>query len=203
MPGLAEKISLFKQSINKMANIQLEQLDEEISSYKSMALSDIEQSALSDSYKFIQKEMSAIESQAAIALSRSTMELKRELLKKREFYTQAIFGEVLKIITLFTESAEYPEFLKNKAARFLRDYPYSGSCLFLREADMKYKPEIQKVIPPDLSCEILASSDIILGGVIYENRQRGYFGDESLDEAINQQRKWFRENSGFSIELKV
>ena len=49
-------------------------------------------------------------------------------------------------------------------------------------------------------CTVAEDRDIVIGGFVLVHRGQGIYLDETLDSALEEQKTWFYQNSGLSID---
>ena len=73
-----------------------------------------------------------------------------------------------------------------------------GARLLVRQEDMRLEPELKKLCG---AVELAADDTIRLGGARLVNEAKNYIADETLDNALEEQKEWFAANSGFIVTL--
>lgn len=192
-----KKLEAFQRSIEKQAQAKIHGMEEEIEAYRKEQMNIAEDEVLNDAYKIIQKEVSKSAMVASLESAKKTAEYRKELLQKRNEYTDNFFAEAQKRILDFCTSADYEKFLLKNAEKLAVLAPYDDSEIQVRSADMKFSEQITKAF--GRQCTITENVSLTLGGLKLVNKSRGIIVDESLDCALNEQKEWFRNNSGFLV----
>ena len=198
MPNTDEKVSKFLLAINQYAEVQRQQILDEVQQYIDQELKKAESEVLNDVYHLIQKETADMRNQIRMQLSRKEMDAKKLLLSHRSKLAAKVFEQAEEKIRAFTDSPEYEPFLNQAASRLASVLNAGDAVLYLRDADLaKYGDTILKSFGSH--AELKPSGDIRLGGVMGESSKLGLFADETLDSKLDAQREWFMEHSGLIV----
>lgn len=199
---IQEKLKQFEDEIRAKVQAEQNKAMQEVNSFKQAEMEKYTDTALADAYEIIQKEVSQQQAVLNKASSEKTVELKKELFHRREEYTNQIFDEVRKKIEDFTASKEYLHFLEKTASELGENTPsMKENVLLVKESDLLMQEEIKKAFKKP--CTIQQDEQITLGGLILENSKIGYVEDRSLDNALEEQRKWFCDHSGMTVDFGV
>lgn len=191
-----EKLSKFNQAINHYAEEQRKKIEEEVSSYKQHELEDAEVEVLSEAYRLIQDEMAEMRDGIVREMAHREMDVRRELLEKRQKITDEVFEKASARLKEFTVGPEYPKTLQHYAENLSSAFNGQDTTLFVKEADLQYCELIKAAFG---SCEVRADSEILIGGIRAFNPTAGIMADETLDSMLEEQREWFEENSGMAV----
>ena len=199
MRSNSEKLRLFRESIERRAQEETEELDRQIEAYRSRELERVEDSALSDAYHTIQRQVGALSSETATAVSHRRNELRRELFALREQYQEEVFAEAARRLLQFAGSAAYGPFLRQKVELLAQRFPLPGSVLLVREADLSRAAELAEIYQN--GCRVAADPSILLGGVRLQNLEHGVIEDETLDTLLEDQKPYFHKHTEFHIDM--
>lgn len=186
----------FKDEIKRVSHIEIDQVDQEIADIREKALQSLESDAQREAGIALEQELKELQSEHAIRLSKVHEETNRKLMAKRSELCDKVFHEATEKIKSFTQSKEYLEMLKKKAAA-LSATPYENVTFYVREADKAYLKDIEHAYGK--SCNISVDDDIIVGGLRMECLASGIVVDETFDTAIHDEKDWFYTNSGLFI----
>lgn len=198
MPNKEERVSNFLQAINKYAEEQRSKIKTEIAEIKKRELEKAEAEILNDTYKLIQDEMAQIRRTISSELSKKEIEGRKALFEKRANITNSVFSEATERLLKFTKTDDYVNMLKKYAKKLSSVLTSPGTILYVKKDDLIYSEQIRKEFGEE-SCTVQASDDIIIGGIRGYNVSMGLIADESLDSKLEEERKWFTENSGLSL----
>ncbi len=70
--------------------------------------------------------------------------------------------------------------------------------LFLRKEDLVFSDDLKAIFKN--SCVVTESDDIVYGGLRAADRKTHCLADDTLDTKLKEQKEWFLEHSGLSIE---
>lgn len=197
MPNSQGQNSNFLQAINKYAEEQRKQIQNEAEEFKRQEIKKAEDEILNDAYNLIQKELAEMRSSIASELSKEEMESRRKLLQKRKQITDEIFTRAKNKLIEFTKTDKYKELLIKYTKEISNVLTDNGTVLCVRKEDLYLSDEIKKSFSNE--CLVKPSEDIIIGGIYGYNAQMGIVVDQTLDSKLDEQRSWFSENSGLKL----
>ena len=193
-----EKLELFEQAILKKAEAEKQAILNESEKTKKAELDQEENKLLEELYYHIQSEVSQIKTAGIKEISRENSELKKQLFQQRQQYITDILARARAELVSFAKSEAYGEYLLKKAESLAQTHRMDGSVIKLRTQDLSYSDRIREIYGP---CEVKADdATIAIGGMILENRAKGILVDYSLDTALEEQKNWIYNYSGFHIE---
>lgn len=195
-----EKIKLeeyFKEEINRVSNIEVTQIEEEIAKIKEKSIEMLDAEAKKEAEILREQEQKELMSDHAIALSKTHEETNRKLMAKRKELNAAIFTEARIVLEAFANSQGYKDYLMKKASELSTyTFPYVVFCI--RKKDEIYANDLKKVYGKECECRI--DETITLGGFRAECEETGVDIDETFDSSIEEQKDWFYTNSGLFIK---
>lgn len=197
----ADKLAVLRQLMLEKAQAEKQAIQLELEHKRAAQLEKVKDQALQDAYQVIQSQRGNINVQAVSALSQKSGELRKQLIRQRDNYAQAVFDEVKSRLEAFSAGKEYGKYLENSlqnaAASGLFDKD-EETLIRVSARDLQRKEEIQKAF--GFPCCVKADETIELGGFIAESREKGIALDRTLDQKLEQQKEWFYGNSGFLVE---
>lgn len=191
-----EKLLELNNSIQRELKQQIEQIDRDIAQYREDRMQVVEDEIVSDCYRYIQKSTAKIKLEYTTERSHTVAELRRGLLLKRDEYVELIFSEVKEQLLRFTESEEYPAFLRRKFAEIAESYRLRKPVVSVREQDLKYAGIFKEVLA---DAQVKASPAILIGGFTAEKSGQAFILNETLDNTLLEQREWFYSHCGLRI----
>ena len=192
MPVQIDGRAKFLEAISNIAEHRKQEIIEEVAQKKKDSLEREELKILKESYEFIQTEIQRNRNEIISEYSRKEIEEIDALIQKRNSMEESVFKAVTDKIAEFTESSCYEDFLM-ESARQMSELLGEGSKLMIRPCDTKLSPLIRNAFGKD--CTVEADEAIVLGGMIGEDAALGLAANDSLDDRLEAQREWFRENS--------
>ena len=145
MSDLEKKIMVFSKQILNEAESRKNKTAEKINAKKASAIEKKEIELLSDAYEDIQKAVAKYSKQSNEHILKIELELKKEVIKKREDIINEVFNKAKTRLEEFTVSADYKEWLINKAKEAASEIG-SGEIRIMPR-DMKFKDDIEKELP--------------------------------------------------------
>lgn len=189
--------STFLEAINKYAEQQKNQIQNEIEELKREELKKAENEVLNDAYKLIQRELTNMRKSIKSDLSKKEMDSKRQLLKQRELIFKEVFYKAEAKLIDYTKGNRYPKLLIEYAKNISSVMKSGRSILYVKPGDIRYKDIIKSAFAKE--CDVLVDDHIDIGGIRAVNEEMGLVADETLDAKLYHQRDWFEQNSGLSI----
>ncbi|MEG0695476.1 MAG: V-type ATP synthase subunit E [Erysipelotrichaceae bacterium] len=190
---------VFDQEINNVSGKEEEAILKEVEDIKKNALNEIQDEAKANAEMMMEQELSEIRSDSAIAMSRISSTNNKKIIAKREEYADKIFSEAKNRLMAFVKSKEYKNYIQKKISEVQANMNCEHCCIYVSEDDLALKQEFEVLLK--LDCTLKASKDIHIGGFRLENREKGIVMDETLDNALDNQRTWFYDHSQMSVDL--
>lgn len=184
-----KKFSKFVAAITKEAIENREKLQSEVKIYKETALKKAKAAVADDYNARILKHTAVVKEDCGREFSKNIFEIKKGLFTEREQIKEKVFEKVRKKLHDFNKSDEYKVFLEN-SIKALTDYITSDSVIYSRTEDVE-------TLKNFVSCEVSVDDEIKLGGVKLKTQNTVF--DDTLDTRLQNQNKWFEENSNLHI----
>ncbi len=192
------KIDVLINNISESARLQRQDIISQAEQRLSEALSRANEQYSFEISEAKKREISDINTKSGISISTAESTARAGLFKRREEIRVEIFKEAEKCIADFTKTSAYKDLLISSAKKIAQKM--NGQCaeLIIREADKKYAADICAYLGNSITLHI--DNHIKLGGIIVKSSDRQMMIDDTLDERLNSQQKWFMENSGLIVE---
>ncbi len=198
---LGEKVKLeeyMKQEIQRVSNIQIDELDQEIEQIRQEMTASLEEAAQAEAGLQIDIELRELQSDYAIKVSRLHEETSRKLMQKRAELNEAIFDETKEKLLAFCNSKDYETMLNERISSLAKEEIYQNVCIRVAKKDEAYLDMLCKIYGN--GCTGCVDESIEIGGFLFECLDDGIVIDETLDNALEEQKQWFFENSGLFIK---
>ena len=197
--GKEEKSSKFLNAIERYAKEQLRALESKFKDIRDEAFKIAEVKALKKAYDFIREEMVKMHKTIDGEVSRVELQNKRIILKEREDIKNEVFLQTEKALLEVTKDESiYLKILKKSTQEILNVLDFPGIVFYVKQEDIKYTDYI-KEISGKVSLCVKPTNNILIGGIIAENKKRGIVINETLDEKLKLQNLWFMLNSGLKV----
>lgn len=186
----------FKNEIERVSQSEIKKIQTEIQNIENRNIRELEETARNNAEIIVNQEVSSMDSEHAISLSRIADDNQRKLMKKRQELINNLFLEIRDKLVEYTKTEEYKEKMKERI-RLLSTQYHSEGILKLAPKDMKLADELssgfsgQTVVRPDESIEI--------GGFILEYHQDRIIINETYDARLKEEREMFYANSELII----
>ena len=187
-----------EEEIQRVSNIQIEELDHEIETIRKETIANLEEDAQNEAGLLRESELREMQSDFAIKVSRLREEQSRKLMQKRKELNEEIFAEVKKQLLAFCESKDYETMLVEKLTTFAKEYPNRQVDIHYATKDEAYRNTMMKAYGE--GCHLVCDDQIMIGGFLLTYKEDGIVIDETFDTALEDQREWFFANSGLFIK---
>lgn len=101
-------------------------------------------------------------------------------------------------INEYTKTDSYREKLVSSAKEIAEAFDGGDVELFLRKEDLVFSDDLKAIFKN--GCVVTESDDIVYGGLRAADRKTHCLADDTLDTKLKEQKEWFLEHSGLSIE---
>lgn len=198
MASMQERAKQIEADIMEQANEEKEKYLQEAKEFKRSELEKAEDEVLSESYEKIQDAVSEIRRQTSHTIAKRDYEAKRELFVKRQQLSQQVFDTVKEKLLSYTKTSDYENKLMETAQKLGKEYPLSGSELRFAAGDKERMEKAAKAYGHP--CTTAIDTNIAIGGMVLVNLEKGIYVDQTLDTTLEEQKDWFYQNSGLSID---
>lgn len=188
------KSSNFLNAIDKYAKRQKSKITDEIKKIEQREIEKAEAEIMEDVNSMIQKELVAMKNKIVVEVSHKELAERKKVSQRRREMMKEMFAQCRKNLVDFTCSEKYVQTLKDYALQISQVLSEFDTKLFVKESDLKYADSIKDAFGK--KCEILASNDILIGGIKGCSISRGLIADETLDAKLKAQEDWAAENFG-------
>lgn len=186
------------ENMNKSAKHLAEQTLNGAQKRLSDALEKAEKRLKIETENLKRQRISEINAASGVKISAAENEARAGLFKRREEVRLEVFEEARKRIGEFTQTEKYKDLLIASAKRIREQMEGQCAELIIREADKKYAAEICSYLGNSITLHI--DNSIELGGITVKSKNGEMMIDDTLDERLSAEQKWFMENSGLIIE---
>ena len=179
----SKKTEAFLTAIKTLADEECKSIDEETDRLRVERLRALQKEA-EDRYKsYTEYETARIKADCNSAVS--------ELCKK-------VFDAAGEKINEYTKTDSYREKLVSSAKEIAEAFDGGDVELFLRKEDLVFSDDLKAIFKN--GCVVTESDDIVYGGLRAADRKTHCLADDTLDTKLKEQKEWFLEHSGLSIE---
>ncbi len=190
----------FTKELTRRADEDRRRIEEEMENYRSTRLRQAREKVEEEAelYKRKKIEKGTLESEAEI--SNLHLQERKKLVMRRSEITDEVISLSEKILVDFTQSPEYEDYLLRCAKKVSENLKSNKIVLYIAPKDEKFIPLIKESVGK--YCRVEFDTDIKLGGI------RGYDAilyklvDETLDEKLVEQRRYFAQKSGLTISIR-
>lgn len=179
----------------------------EVNEKKKNILAESERKINEESRTYVDEELKKLRRSNTREVSMKTMELRSEILKRREGILDGVMDDVVKKLREFAENEElYGDYLENMCVNVVSSISTSCTIYLSSEDIKKYRYRILKRLdeeiaersPDDSYTEksapvfsMLPDETIQIGGAKFNSSEGGIFINETLDANLERQREQF------------
>ena len=200
MPDIVNKTDNFLKAIEKYAAEQRSKIESEAEEFKTKELNKAEEDGLKEAYVLLQKKMLSINTGIARELSKAENASRKSTFAKRQEIEDKVFERAKGKLLEYAGTDKYIQKLLESAKTVSEKLTADDVILYVCEKDLKLKDKIISAF--GRNCTVQSSSEIQIGGIMGVSRTVGLLADETLDTKLQNQREWFCENSGLTINKK-
>ena len=178
-----QRLDRFKQSVLKELEIQQEQMTARMEEERKAAFIKAEDEVLAQCYTYIKGETARLQTEAHRKISEQTLEMKKNVLRRRTALCDELFLELKGKIIQFLQTEAYGKYLSNCLNEIRKEVPDDGQLeISIGEEDAKR-----------LSLEgmIVINKQFPLGGFTLTAKETGKYFDARLDTKLLQLRQEF------------
>ena len=197
MPDIVSKTDNFLKAIEKYAAEQRSKIESEAEEFKTKELNKAEEDGLKEAYVLLQKKMLSINTSIARELSKAENASRKSTFAKRQEIEDKVFERAKEKLLEYAGTDKYIQKLLESTKTVSEKLTADDVTLYVCERDLKLKNKIISAF--GRKCDVQASNEIQIGGIMGISRKVGLLADETLDTKLQNQREWFCENSGLTI----
>lgn len=192
------KINSFINSIKDTAAEKRAAISAETKEMLNSERAEMEAQAKKSADDYIKAKTASIKLEAGRRISESAAECRKKVFSRRNEIADKTLSSVAEKLRAFTQSDEYKSFLFESAENILKIFGGGSITLLVRPEDMKYESELEATLDVSVS----EDASIKIGGVKGINSIVTLLIDDTLDSRLEQQKRWFEENSGLYISMR-
>lgn len=194
-----ERIAKFLDAIEKDAQERRRQIEAQVDKANAEALERAKAAAQAQAQQLIRKELYKRRVAVNQKFAKEAASLRAALAGRRTEIADKVFQDAGQSLCAFTEKPEYNAFLSESAARCAALLPQGeAAVLLVREADLTLADALRAAF--GRPCEVRADDSIRIGGLKASCEAKGLVADDTLDNRLQNQRGWFLEHAGLTLE---
>jgi V/A-type H+-transporting ATPase subunit E len=191
------KLAKFQAAVFAEIDAKAAQIEHEAEEFKEQELEKTKDEQLTKSFYLIQEKSEEIKKDFKHEVAKFSLEQKHAVLLKRNEITENIFANVKQQVVDYTNTLEYKDYLLSSVSHFAKNASYDNLEIMVTSKDLAFANEIIKAYGKD--CNVKESNTIELGGFIACNTDQGIYFDETLEQKLAEQKKYFIEHSQLDI----
>lgn len=193
MAKIQELFDYMKSEIEHASNEEIMNINNQIEKLEKEIDADAYHQAQKDFEIFQKENAKALNKDLAKKVSDDHIEKNKQLATLRESYVDTLFDTVKDQLLEFTATKSYKEYIEKKLKTYATDI--NAECtVFIRKEDASLKPLIQKYFK---DASVKENESMHLGGLQITDATK--FIDDSFENQLLTQRKWFTSHSNLTI----
>ena len=195
MAEKTEALTAILEDIQDQAGLVTDQIHSEVQQLQDEEIHFFTESLHKETGHYEEKEISELELLQATKTSQAKLKIKRDLLAQRRAMAAELFDHVADALKAFVASSAYADLLEKKLDKHAKIAGKAGTFI-VREQDEALMREILKRKGFSQPVE---TAYLEFGGWRFMCPSEGFEIDETLDNALRNQKEWFQNNSGFTL----
>lgn len=191
------KTNNFLNAIQKYADQQKQDIQQEIEAFKAEEMKKAEQEGLRAAYDIIHKEMDNNKSFITREFAKKEKESQDELFLERAKMMRTVFDKTTEKLIAYTSTDEYKNNLCVQAQNVAKLFGNKSCIIYINEKDKNFAKQLQDCFSGET--QVKAIPEIKIGGFKVYCEDMNIIADETLDSKLQDQRQWFTENSGLKV----
>lgn len=180
-----EKLDRFINAVNSVTDKQVKEILDEANAEKEAILNAAAEKAEKARQRNLSDNLKMTENKYVRMISRTELELKKEVLLCREELTRGLFEKVIERLREFTSTAEYGTLILERLGQ---EDSLSGAKICLAPSDMHLADSIKKVYA---EAEVVPDDSIKYGGFFILRPDKGTVIDRTFDCLLDEQQSLF------------
>lgn len=187
----------FLKAVQAQAEEQRKIILDNNTAVKNEAINEAENKYEAEAKKYINRQLSIIESEIKSEYAIRDLNSKGELFRTRDRMVNDIFASAKEKLLTFTQSKDYKDFIL-KSAQEIADIFKDNKCiLYLKKDDIEYKSEIEKLFNGNAAVE--TDTIIRIGGIKGYCETLNIYADNTLDSKLDDEKTNFTEKAVLKI----
>lgn len=191
------KTNNFLNAIQKYADKQKQDMQQEIETFKAEEMKKAEDEGLKAAYDIIHKEMDNNKTVITREFAKKEKESQDELFLERAKMMQTVFDKTTEKLIAYTATEEYKNKLTLQAQNIAKLFGNKSCIIYVNEKDKNLANQLQDCFSGET--QVKATPEIKIGGIKVYCEEMNIIADETLDSKLQDQRQWFTENSGLKV----
>ena len=181
--GAEQKLDRFKQSILKELENQEADMNSRMEEERKAAFEKAEDEVLAQCYTYIKGETARLQTEAHRSVSERTLEMKKDVLRKRTALCDGLFEELRQKVAAYVQTDAYVKYLESCLDDVLKSIPGETQIEISLNSEDAKKLSLENMT--------VLEKNFPLGGFELVAKDSGKFFDARLDTKISQLRQDF------------
>ena len=193
-----DKLSVFERAVKQEAEHKIEQLQQEMETYRREQMKLAEEENYARIFEYMQEQVQEMDGERRREVTQHELEARRGLILFRNELAGRVFEETEQRLRAFADSADYADYLMEKLAEAIREFPYPEASVLVRKEDMCLSGRIREAFSGKLEPE--EDPENRIGGFLLWNREHGVLVDETFASRLETEKKEFCGRCGLNIQ---
>ncbi|MBC8584098.1 V-type ATP synthase subunit E [Youxingia wuxianensis] len=197
MDTLENNINLILDEISSLAQEERLAISKQAEDFQEKELSRVKESIEQGAERKIQDDMDEIIESAKKQIAQFDNDQKQKLLNHREELIQRVFATVGKKLSEYTYTDKYEQEILAKVTEAGANHSLENSIFQMTKRDSALYEKIKEAF--GMPCEVKSDVTVEIGGFKLVNLQQGILIDETLDNRLQEQKRWFYQNCDLGV----
>ena len=197
MDTLENNINLILDEISSLAQEERLAISKQAEDFQEKELSRVKESIEQGAERKIQDDMDEIIESAKRQIAQFDNDQKQKLLNHREELIQRVFATVGKKLSEYTYTDKYEQEILAKVTEAGANHSLENSIFQMTKRDSALYEKIKEAF--GMPGEVKSDVTVEIGGFKLVNLQQGILIDETLDNRLQEQKRWFYQNCDLGV----
>jgi|GEM_PF-6218024 ATP synthase (E/31 kDa) subunit. len=189
-----EKIEHFSKTVKHNIDNLVKEIEEEMKDYREKFLDEETKKLDNEINEYYNKNITDIDSNTKIKLSRIKVEKKHEYLKTRDELQNELFVDLEQKLLDFIKSPEYDSLLLRSCERCVNVFSSNSQLIInISENDSDKIQLIEQFLKDKLNFKIETDKNIKFGGLYYYDATNNVVLNDTIDERLSQEKLHFNQ----------
>jgi len=188
-----EKIEFFSKTVKHNVDNLISEIDEEMKDYRKVFFESETKKLDNEINDYYNKNISNIDSDTKVRLSKIKIDKKHEYLKIRDDLQNNLFRDLEKMLLDFIKSPAYDEFLIRSCDRCIEVFQNNRILINISENDKDKIPLIENHLGDKLNYKIEFTDNIKFGGLYFYDTTDNVVLNETIDERLQWEKLHFNQ----------
>lgn len=193
-----ERMQMIGSEILKQAQTNSDEITRKANEEYEQVIAAYKETTLNEMFEYTQSSVLKIRRDTSQQAAQYQVSLREKLLERRNQLTQTSWKNVFSRLKEFQKTPEYSKWFLSQLADLQTGYDHSLSTVSILKQDAALQDEITALLT---NCTVEETSDIAIGGWRFYNSGAEIYIDNTLEEILSQQKRWYLAHCNLPITL--